>query len=748
VLSKLTFPKSGEYKTGTPNEPIHFFADVLPESRQFDILLGYFSASAIRVLAIGFTKFLVQGGKGRFIINHILSEQDKTAIILGNTTDERIFDFSIQHYEHLKKSLDSFGHHFFNCLAWLIASKKIQIVAIRPKNGGISHYKSGVFTDGTHEVSFKGSCNFTGTALLSNLEELDVSLSWNDSEKETAVIANQKKYFNQIFDKEVNFVEYIPFEAIEIAIQKDFGNKDINELLANEADLIAQQRLKLAENSKLRQRFGQLEQEIKVLRIMPRFPYAEGARPYQVEAYQNWLKNDKKGIFAMATGTGKTITALNCVIEECKKHPDNLYQVIVLVPTIDLAEQWEKEAHKCNILSVLKITSKSEWRSELSNMISLNRFGGKSSFFIVCSYTTFAKKSFQSSFQRLPKTTLLIGDEVHNMGSISILNVLNNIHLNQRIGLSATPQRIYDVEGTLAVATFFNDTAPYIYSFSVEKAIEAGYLCQYRYFPHIVSLTETEQVNYIKISNKLVKFFDHKTGRYKDSTTVMHLLLERKRIIQKAHHKLAATKAILKTEFEQKGHLKYAFVYVPEGFLAENDVFDANEADTRLLKQYVEAIASIDESIAVAPFTSQTADRSTVLKSFEQGKTHVLASMKCLDEGVDIPRTELAVFCASTGNPRQFIQRRGRVLRTHKEKHLAIIHDLIVVPYQYNTDNAHHADTFKMQRTLLRKELERVVHFAFLSINEYETHQVLEAVCAHYELSLNHIHESIKSNLL
>jgi superfamily II DNA or RNA helicase len=746
VLSNLTFPKSGGYRTGTPNEPIHFFADVLPESRQFDILLGYFSASAIRVLAIGFTKFLVQGGKGRFIINHILSEQDRAAIIHGNTTDESIFDFSILHYEHLKKSLDSFGEHFFNCLAWLVASKRIQIVAVRPKNGGISHYKSGVFTDGVHEVSFKGSCNFTANALLGNLEELDVSLSWNGSEKEMAIIDDQKRYFNQIFDKEVNFVEYIPFEAIEIAIQKDFGNKDINELLANEADLIAQQNSKLAENPKLRQRFAQLEQQIKVLRFMPRFPYAEGARPYQVEAYQNWLKNDKKGIFAMATGTGKTITALNCVIEECKKHPDNLYQVIVLVPTIDLAEQWEKEAHKCNILSVLKITSKSDWHSELGNLITLTRFGGKRSFFIVCSYATFTKPFFQNYFQRLPKKTLLIADEVHNMGSNSNLNLLPKINLNQRIGLSATPQRIYDLEGTKIVADFFNDKAPYTYSFSVEKAIEAGYLCQYRYFPHLVALTEIEQTNYIKVSKKLFKFFNPITERYNESDTVTRLLLERKRIIQKAHHKLALTKKILKAEFEEKGHLKYAFVYVPEGFATEDDFSESDETDARLLKQYVEAIASIDNSLTVASFTSQTADRNALLKSFEQGKTHVLASMKCLDEGVDIPRTELAVFCASTGNPRQFIQRRGRVLRTHDDKRLATIHDLIVIPYQHYTTYFKQTDPFKMQRALVRKELERVVHFAFLAINEYQTHQVLTEICEQYELSLNDIYSSMKNN--
>lgn len=748
MLNKITYSKSGEYRTGTPDEPLNFFADVLPESKHFDMLLGYFSSSAIRVLAVGFAKFLVNGGHARFIINHVLSEQDKDAILRGGQISDVANDlsFPLNDYEQLKKQLNEEGIHFFNCLAWLIAQKRVQIIAVRAKKGnGIAHQKSGIFSDGVHEVMFKGSCNFTAMALLGNIESLTAKFSWDDHPRDKTAIEEEKIYFNQIFDKRCDFVEYLTIEEVETAIQIDFGNKELDELLTDEQTIIKKQQEKLTTNLKYRSRMEQLEKELKVLRNSPRFPFASGARPYQQEAYRSWVNNHYRGIFAMATGTGKTITALNCVLEEWRKNPENGYQVLILVPTIDLAEQWEKEVAAFNFKRVVIVNSRSDWKDSVSSITAMFKFGSKTSFIIVCSYASFSKDRFQYYFKKLPTQTILIADEAHNMGSTKLLELLPTIKQQKRIGLSATPKRIYDEEGTKELELFFNDEPPYCYSFDVERAIKEGYLCQYRYFPHVVALEEEEFEAYIEISGKLMKFFDIEKGTYKQSDIVTRLLLKRKRIIQKAHNKLAITKAILTKRFQQEGTLKYSFVYVPEGVpnnSNNNDASGDDEEDLRLLHLYADAIANISPSVAVEAFTSQTPNRKQVLEAFKKGDIHVLASMKCLDEGVDIPRTELAVFCASTGNPRQFIQRRGRVLRKHDDKHLAEIHDLIVVP-ALNHQVMLEKDTFSMERSLVRKELERVVHFAFFAINEYETHKVLEEVCKYYELSLNVIFENL-----
>ena len=223
------------------------------------------------------------------------------------------------------------------------------------------------------------------------------------------------------------------------------------------------------------------------------------------------------------------------------------------------------------------------------------------------------------------------------------------------------------------------------------------------------------------------------------------LLLKRKRIIHKAVNKLGVTKAILEERFRQEGHLKYTFVYVPEG--STPDMVEEEQGDDETIKiinQYTREIGRIDDSIRVNQFISGMADRSEVLDQFKAGKIQVIASMKCLDEGVDIPRAEHAIFCSSIGNPRQFIQQRGRILRTHPQKDIAIIHDLIVVPDL----SASHAgsDTFRAERSLVEKELERVMYFASLAINPYETENVFAEICGHYDLNIYTIHNKLKAN--
>ena len=238
MLSDIEFPRSEEYRTGTEHEPLTFYMESLVESNRLDLLLGYFSSSAISVLAAGFAKFISNGGRVRLIINHILSTQDKAAVLAGSTTNPDSYPFSANDFQALRQSLDSYGHHFFNCIAWLIASKRVQIRAIKPKTGrGIAHYKSGIFYDGTNKVKFRGSCNFTGSGLLENLEELDVKVSWKT---DSAVFTEYEHDYNQLFEGLTEYAELIPFEQIEEAIVRDYGGKDLDELLVDEQKLAAQ----------------------------------------------------------------------------------------------------------------------------------------------------------------------------------------------------------------------------------------------------------------------------------------------------------------------------------------------------------------------------------------------------------------------------------------------------------------------------------------------------------------------------
>ncbi|MBE7689476.1 DEAD/DEAH box helicase family protein [Tenacibaculum piscium] len=742
MLKKVNWAIDRDYKTGSEDEPLQFYLDALCNSTTFDLLLGYFSSSAIKLLSLGFANFIYSGGKMRVVINNVLSEVDKNAIASGQNKDFISTIYNLENIKDLHKSLDENSKHFFECFSWLIHQNKIEIKIIKPKGtNGISHYKSGVFSDGKNSIGYKSSCNFTYYGFIENLEELDCRMSWDD-ERSNKAIVKQIKYFDEVFSGNSKEVEYLDIEQVKIAIMDEFGNKNIKELLKKEKELL-NKRDKIFNNPKIKESVNFALEKIENFEReedLPKFPYKEGPRNYQKEAYTSWIKNDKKGLFAMATGTGKTLTALNCLLNESKKEMS--YKAIILVPTLELVAQWKEECEKFNYSNIISVSSKEIWKEKLSFYNTVSRLNNPS-FIVITTYASFVKEKFQSFFKDLSKDTIFIADEVHNIGAPNISKLLPKIHLEKRIGLSATPNRVYDDIGNVSIDSFFNDKAPYVYNFSMKKAIEEEYLCKYYYYPHVVSLIEGEFEKYRAISKKLAQYIDPKTKSFKKCKEVEILLLKRKRIIHKAENKLPLFKKIIQKEFEKRGNLKYTLIYTPEGILEENnsniqDNYIENEEDIYLIDQYTKAITAIDFSIMARKFTSKTKDRKKVIKKFSDGELDVLTSMKCLDEGVDVPRSELAVFCASTGNPRQFIQRRGRVLRKSEGKQFAYIHDLVVIP-KLNLDK--NDETYNIERSFILNEMKRVENFFSLAINKAEVYEKLSSICEYYNISLYNINE-------
>jgi len=322
------------------------------------------------------------------------------------------------------------------------------------------------------------------------------------------------------------------------------------------------------------------------------------------------------------------------------------------------------------------------------------------------------------------------------------LKRLGTINYLRRIGLSATPERQFDDDTNKKLYKFFGADEKFTFEYSMEEAIQKGVLCKYYYYPHLVKLTDEEMANYVDLSEKISKYFNYNSGEFdKKDEILMGLLLARKRIIHKAANKLGAFKKIIEERYEKKGNLKYSLIYVPEGnkpdYFSDSDVFDKSEQvpddiiSDHLIDVYTEAVMKIDKYITVRKFVSGQKDRDAVLADFAKGKLQVLTSMKCLDEGVDVPRSELAIFCASTGNPRQFIQRRGRVLRTHPDKYMAEIHDLVVAPEVSTTSSS-----YKMEQSLLKGELMRVKNFSMLSENPSYSQMELKSVMEHYGLNM------------
>ena len=555
-------------------------------------------------------------------------------------------------------------------------------------------------------------------------------------------IESQREEFDCIMDGTKRNIEYLSPENLISAIKTNYGDKDIEELLDVEAKL-----RKIKHDKKVQElkRQDSLVSE-PIEEILPCFPFPSGPRDYQQLAFDNWKNNGQKGLFAMATGTGKTITSLNCLLEIYERK--GYYKAIILVPTITLVNQWEQECRKLRFSNIIKVYSKNlVWRDEVERVHFNEKYKSDKdpevSYIIISTYASYSREKVFNVLNGFDKRrVLMIADECHNMGSGSLVKRLKEIPYLRRIGLSATPERQFDENGNNKLRKFFGSEEHYTYEYSMKEAIDKGVLCRYMYYPHIVKLTSDEMDAYLELSEKISRYFNYNTCSFDEQDEMLkRLLLARKRIIHKAVNKLAMFKEIIQKRFEEKGNLKYSLIYVPEGnrpdYLDSADDFDHTEeiADDNdaehLINQYTLAVTEIDRSVTVRKFVSGQQDREEILSDFAAGKLHVLTSMKCLDEGVDVPRSELAIFCSSTGNPRQFIQRRGRVLRTHKDKKMAELHDLVVVP-----EVSPNSNSYRMEQSLLRGELARVNNFALLSENPSYSEMELRGVLDHYGLNL------------
>ena len=736
MLYEVDWADDGTYVPGEEYSPERFFDDGLKNSTEFDLKLGYFSSAAISVLAEGFATFISRGGYMRLIINHIVSKKDKEAItngVMGNVIDCS----DLSNFQYLKTTFNEYQEQFFRCLAYMISQKRIDIRIIKPRGQkGISHTKSGQFRDGDSITAFTGSANFTISGLFNNIEEIKIDRSDSVDRMVQKRIEKQRKDFDAIMSGEKKEIDYLSPKDLVEAISTNYGDSDIEELLDVEKKLreVKKQHIVVATSA-----------HEDIVPSIPKFPY-DRPREYQQLAFENWKNNNQQGLFAMATGTGKTITSLNCLLEIYNRN--GYYKAIILVPTISLVNQWEKECWKFNFGNIIKVYSKNtEWRSKIELLQMAEKYRKPSeptqNFIIISTYASFARENVFSILNSFERTkVLLIADEAHNMGSPSILKRLGTINYLRRIGLSATPERQFDDDTNKKLYRFFGAEEKFTFEYSMEEAIQKGVLCKYYYYPHLVKLTDEEMANYIELSEKISKYFNYNSGMFdKKDEILMGLLLARKRIIHKAANKLGAFMKIIEERYERNGNLKYSLIYVPEGnkpdYFSDSDIFDKcehvadDDVSDHLIDVYTEAVMKINKYITVRKFVSGQKDRDAILADFAKGRLQVLTSMKCLDEGVDVPRSELAIFCASTGNPRQFIQRRGRVLRTHPDKYMAEIHDLVVAPEVSATSLS-----YKMEQSLLKSELMRVKNFSMLSENPSYSQIELKSVMEYYGLNM------------
>lgn len=699
------------------NSPIDFCNQALSGSTKLELGLGYFSTGCFNALAYGMAHFICNGGTMNLYINKYVSAEDYN--LLKGDYNQAFDDELVSQFQSLIKTFEYRNEHFFRCLAYLIQTNRINVKIVVLNNGGIPHEKYGIFTDElNNKIYFIGSMNMTANAILGNLETIECTCSWKGEDSKDKVL-NFEKHFQKIWLGDCNGIKIFNANKFCNEIMTTYPNQDPEMLLKKEKEFLESYTFKknrASENA-------------------PHFPakYTNGALPYQEEAYSAWLKNNKKGIFAMATGTGKTVTSLNCALHEYEK--DGFYHLLILVPTLVLVDQWTNELRSFNYKKIINVSSlNSKWRAELLSISDRIKRGKEINFAIISTYDSFTHNDFQLILPSISRNMLLIADEAHNIGGTNVKQCFKKLTINRRIGLSATPERIYD-EDTKGIGVFFEDKRPYVYSFLMSKAINEQRLCQYYYYPKIAYLNKEEMDLYAYYTKLLNNLWDSSEEKFTNKQLAEKILMNRKRIIHKCDDKLRVYSQILKEIGEDR--LKFTFVYAPQGKYTkvgcEDDVLLQEEDDISFIQKLITETKKAFPTKRCNSFTSKDnkETRANLLNAFGNGSLDILLAMKCLDEGVDVPRAEIGVFTSSTGNPREFIQRRGRLLRKHKDKKYSYIYDIIVIPDTINREQSFS----KMESNLVRNELKRVAYFSSLALNNRANngaYEVLNETAKHF----------------
>jgi len=380
--------------------------------------------------------------------------------------------------------------------------------------------------------------------------------------------------------------------------------------------------------------------------------------------------------------------------------------ILVVCPYLNLAKQWGREMARFGIAAIPCFESRAKWESKLQEAYQKLAAGLTEIIGVVVTNDTFLSSAFQATLQPKLGHHLLIADEVHNLGASKIKTALPEF-IQLRLGLSATPERRYDPEGTKAIFDYFGDIA---YEFTIADAIKADppVLCPYFYYPVLVDLTPTEAEKYHELTLQLVRHLpsDDSEGM---SDQLMWLLIKRARLLASAANKLPALTTVL-NGMETKP--EKAIVYCGDGRV-EQPVTDEEERQIRAVAR----LLGEEHGLRVRKFTYEESpeEREAILTGLREGNLDAVVAIRCLDEGIDMPEVRYGFLLASSTNPRQFVQRRGRLLRRAPGKARAVIYDFIVQPPDFGGGNED--KDFNLERRLFRRELERILDFCATAEN-------------------------------
>lgn len=697
-LSSLTIQK--EYRNLKCDIIHDFYIPILSETIVYKRAVGFFNSAALYEMAIGLNQLVKNGGKIELIVSPHLTDDDIKSIQLGYQKREEIIerallrDFTAPQTQVEKRKL--------NLLANLIADGTMDIkVAFKVDaiSAGIFHEKIGIVTDSEgHKIAFTGSMNETYSGLLHNYESIDVYCSWREEDTERVSI---KEYaFDNLWENLDAAMEVIEFPKVAIERLNTYKVSATQEILKTDFE----------------------EPTIKEEKGFFKIPKNVKLHPYQEDAISTWVAHDYKGIFDMATGTGKTFTALGALSKLSKDFSS--LAVIIVCPYQHLVEQWVEDIEMFNVKPIIAYSAYRNWRELFRDSVNAYNVGAKKNFCIITTNATFETTDFQKLLSRIKNNLCFIVDEAHNFGA-SKLSTLLPEKSRFRLALSATIERYRDENGTARLISFFGEKC---IEFTLEEAIKQGFLTSYYYYPIPVYLTDDEFDNYKRITKHIAKLGGGSKENCEKNPTVELLLLKRARIVAGAKNKVSELLKAIKPYVNDNHMLVYCGA-------TKYDRSDINDDDDIEQIKYICLMLNEEYKFKVRKFTAEENrhERDEIKEAFKEGNgLQVIAAIKCLDEGVNIPAIKRAFILASSTNPKEYIQRRGRVLRKSEGKEFAEIFDFITLPRSLDLVEYCSEEERKVDLSLIRKEFVRMMDFANSARNPFSIDMLKESILNAY----------------
>lgn len=700
-----SFEPKTEYSTDEDFIINDFYSPCLKLSTKYDRAVGYFRANIYRELGVDLLNFAKRGGKIRLICSPDIPKNDEEAAregydLRGKRTQieqEISLIHILQEMAKYPKERDC-----LDMLRLLIEKNSMELyIATRP--GGIYHRKIGVFYDTNNNyISFSGSGNETQRAISeiedwANDEEFDVYRSWgNEFERHKALV--KVKYFEKLLNSKTK-TKVRPLNTIEREeIMKFRSHQNFDACLPG-----AQERSlrKLIVKEPI-STYGKFEAFINGRKVKPYY--------FQQNAIEHWELKNNIGMLSMATGTGKTITALFAISRFIREGR----LIVIIVPSKILIDQW-----KSNItdffpsVPILIAGGGYDWKINTMKRIFVQKI--EQPRIILTTMATASSPDF-ISFLNQAIDAVLVVDEAHRIGSPQYRNILKNLNFKEKLGLSATPERLFDDEGNKVITDTFGTEPVYLLPIwgkvklskddEEEIPILGNFLSKYYYYFEKINLTANEQKEWDEITQEAKQFIGRhpdalkETGSEKDKQRLDLYYIQRSRILKKAQGKIQiASKVIMEKYNDQSRWIVYC-------------------EDEEQMNAVASTIRLQNKNLTVLNYHSKMNEneRDRTLEFFERNPS-VIVSIRCLDEGVDIPIVNGALILASSTNPRQYIQRRGRVLRKAKTKGIAIIIDALVLPEMKDNDD---------YQPIIKSELSRAWNFAQHAENSEITHELWE----------------------